>query len=178
MGKPRVKSVLAHCATYLHKDKTDLDDNIIVIMEFEDGSIAQAEASWALKGGMDSVAECYGNEGVVYADLLRGMGIKAFSEKGFGKSKADIADTKGWQFHCHDWNWENGYPQEMQHFIDCIRTGAPSIEEAADGKIVLEIMLAAYHSAGTGRKVELPFRPKGVKFPVDLWLNPRPGLKG
>ncbi|MFA6034046.1 MAG: Gfo/Idh/MocA family oxidoreductase, partial [Myxococcota bacterium] len=157
---------------------TDLDDHIIVIMEFEDGSIAQAEASWALKGGMDSVAEVYGTDGVIYGDLLRGMGIKAFSEKGFGRTRDEINDTKGWQFHCHDWNWENGYPQEMMHFIDCIKTGAAPIEGAEDGKICLEIMLAAYHSAGTGRKVELPFRPKGVKFPVDLWLNPQPKLKG
>jgi hypothetical protein len=30
-------------------------------------------------------------------------------------------------------------------------------------------MLAAYHSAAIGEKVTLPFRPKGVRYPVDLW---------
>jgi hypothetical protein len=35
-------------------------------------------------------------------------------------------------------------------------------------------MLAGYQSAGTGRKVELPFRPKGVKKPIDLWSKPLP----
>ena len=36
--------------------------------------------------------------------------------------------------------------------------------------MVQEVLYAAYHSAGTGRKVELPFRPTGVKRPIDLWL--------
>ena len=45
-----------------------------------------------------------------------------------------------------------------------------------DGLEVLEIMLAAYHSAGIGQKVMLPFRPKDVPVPVDLWIHPRPGL--
>jgi predicted dehydrogenase len=175
VGKPKVKSVFAHCGLYLHKKITKLDDNIVVIMEFEDGSIAEVEASWALKGGMDSVAECYGTDGVIYADLLRGMGIRCFSEKGFGPNPAE---TQGWRYHEYDWNWENGYPHEMMHFAGCIRTGRKPIEGAEDGKVVLEIMLAAYHSAGTGRRVNLPFRPRGVKYPVDLWLSPQPGLKG
>jgi len=31
-------------------------------------------------------------------------------------------------------------------------------------------MNAAYHSARTGQKVSLPFRPK-VNKPIDLWLR-------
>jgi hypothetical protein len=42
-----------------------------------------------------------------------------------------------------------------------------------DGRAVLEIMLAAYHSAGTGRKVALPFSPQVVK-PIDLWIGTAP----
>jgi DNA polymerase-3 subunit gamma/tau len=37
---------------------------------------------------------------------------------------------------------------------------------------VQEVLLAGYQSAGTGKKVELPFRPKGVKKPIDLWWKP------
>jgi hypothetical protein len=40
-----------------------------------------------------------------------------------------------------------------------------------DGKAVLEIIFAAYESAGTGRKVALPFVPPEGKRPVDLWLR-------
>jgi hypothetical protein len=36
--------------------------------------------------------------------------------------------------------------------------------------VVQEVLLAAYHSAGIGARVDLPFRPAGVKKPIDLWL--------
>lgn len=170
LNKPLVKSVYAQIDLFLHHKITELDDNVIILIEFENGVIANLEASWALKGGMDSVMECYGTEGVIYSDLLRGGGIKCFSERGFGPSKRG---TRGWTFPEYDWNYQNGYPQEMQHFVDCILSNKEPIESAEDGRVVLEIMIAAYLSAATGRKVEFPLRvPYKYKYPVDLWLYP------
>jgi len=40
----------------------------------------------------------------------------------------------------------------------------------ADGKAVLEILFAAYESAGAGRKILLP-SPTRADKPCDLWLN-------
>jgi hypothetical protein len=58
-----------------------------------------------------------------------------------------------------------------------MRTGEIPIESGADGLEVLEIMLAAYHSAGIGQKVYLPFRPKNLQIPpVKLWQEPKHGL--
>jgi predicted dehydrogenase len=163
---------MAHMGTYLHKDVTKQEDHVIIIMEFEDGAIGQAESSWALKGGMDSTFEIFGTEGVIYADLLKGSSLKTFSEKGFPGED----DSQGWAHPDFEWLWNNGYPQEDKHFVDCMRTGKTPIESGIDGLEVLEIMLAAYHSAGIGQKVNLPFRPRNVKVPVDLWINPRPEL--
>ena len=173
VGKPKVKSVTAHCGRYLHGGRTDLDDTVIIIMEFEGGGIAHVEASWALLGGMDSEAECHGTGGVIYADMFRGTGVRCFSENGY-----DLGGPprRGWHTPEYDTPVEHGYAGEMRHFVDCIRTGKKPVESAEDGKVVLEIMLAAYHSAGTGRRVTLPFRPKGVKYPVDLWLGGVAGL--
>jgi hypothetical protein len=39
-----------------------------------------------------------------------------------------------------------------------------------DGRAVLEMMYAAYHSARIGQKVPLPFHAKVAK-PIDLWLG-------
>jgi hypothetical protein len=41
-----------------------------------------------------------------------------------------------------------------------------------DGRAVLGIMMAAYESARTGRKVKLPFHTQARK-PIDLWLTSR-----
>ena len=43
---------------------------------------------------------------------------------------------------------------------------------AEDGRAVLEIIYAAYLSAGTGTAVELPLAPvPKVQQPIDLWLG-------
>ncbi len=49
------------------------------------------------------------------------------------------------------------------------------IATGEDGRVVQEVLLAGYESARTGSKVRLPFRPKGVKAPIDLWLGSRVG---
>src|SRR2546422_3621759 len=40
------------------------------------------------------------------------------------------------------------------------------------GRVVQEALCAAYASAGLGRKITLPFRPKGIAKPIDLWKTP------
>ena len=177
MGKKKVKSVSAHCGKFLHT-WAEVEDHVMLTMEFEDGKLAHVESSWALQGGMSSTAEVYGTKGVAYGDLLSGMGLKVFTPDGyppmdFNKAQAGGPDSRGWTTPDFEWLWNNGYPQEMADFLDCIRTGSTPMESASDGDAVLEIMLAAYHSAGTGRRVQLPFRPAGVERPIDLWLNPR-----
>ncbi len=173
LGKKKVKSVQAHMGTYLHGEITREEDHAIIIMEFEDGTVGQAESSWALRGGMDSTFEIFGTDGVVYADLLKGSALRAFSKNGFPESDEP---SNGWTYHDYEWLFNNGYPQEDAHFIDCMLNGRQPDESGEDGLAVLEVILAAYHSAGIGRKVTLPFRPAGIPYPVDLWLNPRPEL--
>ncbi len=51
-----------------------------------------------------------------------------------------------------------------------MREDKAPIVTGEDGRAVLEILMAAYHSARTGQKVPLPFRAK-TKTPVHLWLG-------
>ncbi|HPQ67677.1 MAG TPA: Gfo/Idh/MocA family oxidoreductase [bacterium] len=171
LGKPAVKSVYCQADTFLHNQITDLDDHIVMIIEFETGQVAEVESSWTLKGGMISNLEIHGTGGVIYADLLQqGMGLRVFSEKGYEFGGEDAPE--GWHYPDWEWLWNNGYPQEMRNFIDCIRHGGTPIESGADGRVVLEIMIAGYLSAATGRKIMFPFQdPGGYDTPVDIWLR-------
>jgi hypothetical protein len=36
---------------------------------------------------------------------------------------------------------------------------------------MLMIILAAYESAGTGRRIDWPYEPQQVDKPIDLWLG-------
>lgn len=173
LGKPRVRAVSAWMDTVLHGDKTRMEDDVIVLLEFEDGRTALLESSWALLGGMDSIVHVFGDRGVLHVDLLKGMGLRLFSAEGYGDYPPA---TRGWSYPDYAWCWQNGYPQEDAHFFECMRTGASPLETAEDGKIVLEIMLACYQSAAEGRRVELPFRPPAdVRYPVEIWLRRRQG---
>ena len=168
LGRPHAVSVYAEMGTYVHADKTRGEDNALIVVNFENGATCLAEESWAKKGGMDDRAEVYGSEGVIYADLLRGNSLLTYSEKGYGYAVEKAGSTKGWSFTMFEELWNYGFPQEMEHFISCVRGNQTPLVTGEDGRAVLEIILAAYESARTGAKVKLPFKTR-AKRPIDLW---------
>ena len=169
-GNPKVKSVFATMNTFFHKNRTRGEDHSITIVEFESGVLGVAENSWAKHGGMDDRVEVYGTDGVVYADLFMGNSALTYSEKGYGYAMEKAGSTRGWTFTIFEEAFNQGYPQELKHFIECVREDREPLVTGEDGRAVLEIMYAAYASAGSGKKVALPFHAK-VSKPVDLWLS-------
>lgn len=168
LGRPKIKSVYAQMSTTVHTDKTIGDDNAIIILEFENGVIAMAEESWTKLGGMDDRAEIHGSEGVAYADVLQGNSIQTYSNKGIGYAVEKAGNTVGWSYVMYEEAWNYGFPQEFAHFTDCIKNDKQPLVTGEDGRAVLEVIFAAYESAGTGRKVELPFETR-VDKPYKLW---------
>jgi predicted dehydrogenase len=152
LGRPKATNVYAQCGTYVHKDKTRGDDHTILIIEFQNDAVALIEVSWARLGGMDDRAEIHGSQGVTYADLLHGSALETYSEVGYGYAVEKAPTTRGWTFTMFEEMWNYGFPQEMQHFVDCVRSGKPAA------------------SARTGQKVALPF-PSDAKRPIDQWLS-------
>lgn len=169
-GRPKALSVYAHMSTLLHKERTRGEDNSICIVEFEGGAIGVAENSWAKHGGMDDRIEVYGTAGVSYADLFVGNSALTYSETGYGYAMEKAGSTKGWTFTIFEEAFNQGYPQELKHFIECVREDKQPVVTGEDGRAVLEMMYAAYHSARIGQKVPLPFHAK-VSKPIDLWLD-------
>jgi predicted dehydrogenase len=162
-----VKSVYASMKTVMHD--TDCEDNTITIVEFENGVTAVAEDSWARHGGMDDRIEVYGDRGVSYADLFRGNAALTYSLDGYDYASEKAGSSKGWTFTVFEEAFNQGYPQELRHFIDCVREDRTPLVTGEDGRAVLEILYAAYASAKSGARVNLPFTAK-VKYPVELFL--------
>ena len=107
-----------------------------------------------------------------YADLLHGSSLETYSEVGYGYAVEKAPTTQGWTFTMYEELWNYGFPQEMRHFARCVRGKETPIADGETGRVVQEVLYAAYASAGQGKKIALPFRPKGVKKPIDLWKNP------
>jgi len=168
LGRPTVKSVYAQLGTHVHNAKTEGDDNALILVEFANGVIGLAEESWTKLGGMDDRAEVHGSKGVAYADLLHGNAIETYSAEGYDYAVEKAGSTKGWTFTIFEEEWNYGFPQEMAHFVDCVQNDQPTLVSGEDGRAVLEVIFAAYESARTGRKVQLPFLTNAKK-PHDLW---------
>ena len=166
----KVVSVYATMSTVLHKQRTKGEDNSVVIIEFENGVTAVAENSWAKHGGMDDKCEVYGTEGVIYADLFMGNSAISYSKNGYGYAMEKADTTVGWSFTVFEEAFNQGYPHELKHFIECVQQDKQPLVTGEDGRAVLEIIYAAYASAKEGKKILLPFTPV-VKKPIDLWLG-------
>ncbi len=168
LGRPALKSVYAQMGTYVHKQKTAGDDNALIILEFANGVVGLVEESWTKMGGMDDRSEVHGSKGVAYADLHHGNAIETYSAEGYDYAVEKAGSTRGWSFTIYEEEWNYGFPQEMAHFVDCVQNDKPPLVTGEDGRAVLEVIFAAYESARTGRKVELPFKTSAGK-PIDLW---------
>jgi len=166
----KVMSVYASLSTVLHKRRTKGEDNSVVIIEFENGVTAVAENSWAKHGGMDDRSEVHGTGGVIYADLFMGNAAISYSKSGYGYAMEKADTTIGWSFTVFEEVFNQGYPHELKHFIECVQQNKQPLVTGEDGRAVLEIIYAAYASAREGRKIMLPFTAKVAK-PIELWLG-------
>ncbi len=146
-----VVEVVAWGDRLFHHDKTDAEDNAVLLMKFEGGQSAVAELSWTARGGLDLRNEVYGTEGTIFTDVTRETPLKVFTTRGAGYvvEKGDV-DT-GWLFPPIDEAWTYGYREEMRHFVECVETNQMPRETFEDGYVVSCILDAAYKSMETRR---------------------------
>ncbi len=170
LGRPKLKSVYAQLGTYVHADKTKADDDAICLIEFENGAVGMVEDSWCRRGGMSDRSEIYGEGGVTYADLHMGNALPTYSEYGFGYAVEKAPSTQGWSYPVFEEHWNYGMPQEMRHFARSVRGKEALQATGEDGRVVMEVLYAAYASAGLGQKVQMPYHPQSKK-PIDEWLT-------
>src|SRR5262245_11683944 len=168
LGRPPINSVYAPMNNTVQRHKTRGDDTAILILGFANGAVAVAEESWTKLGGMDDRSEVHGSKGVAFADLLHGNSIETYSSVGYDYAVEKAGSTVGWSFTIYEEIWNYGFVDEMAHFVDCVKNDKQPIVTGDDGRAVLEAIFAAYESAGTGRKVQIPFKTDAAK-PHDLW---------
>ncbi|MGI5976918.1 MAG: Gfo/Idh/MocA family protein [Candidatus Limivicinus sp.] len=150
---------------------TDAEDNSVTQIEFDYKGrkvLCIGEDSWVKQGGMQDCIEIYGDKGVVYSDLFQGNSSQIYSLDGYDYASEKAGATNGWTFPIFEEAFNQGYPQELGHFVDCVRNGKKPVSDGELGKATLEIIHAAYASAKKGAKVELPFQSTAEK-PVENW---------
>src|SRR5947209_4476689 len=119
----RIVEVMAWTDRLYHHERTDAEDNAILLMRFDGGELAQAELSWTARGGLDLRNEVYGTEGAIFTDVTRETPLKVFSRPGVGYTVEKGESESGWLFPPVHEAWTYGYREDMKHFVECVANG-------------------------------------------------------
>jgi len=134
------------------------DDTGVAIFRYADGLFAEVFNSSVTHAG-ENTTEIYGDKGVIIQNHgdAPSCGIKPPHPIGVKIFQTDHAEL-GWQ--------DLGLPIPASHgeriagvarpFIDALASGVPMCT-AEEGRDSVELVLAAYHSADTGKRVGIPF---------------------
>src|SRR5262249_60878112 len=154
-----VDSVFARFSTAAHQ--IEVEDVVVAAVHFRSGALGSLEASTAVYPGLPERLEITGTGGtvIVEAGSLRVCELK--DEKGetspYG-AKLRSAVPAGSETGSNDPPAIShyGHREQIREFLTAIATGREPMLTGEEGRKPLEIVLAVYESARTGREVHLP----------------------
>ncbi len=120
-------------------------DTAVVTVQFDNGAIAVAEASFCAMYGYDVRGEVFGSAGMVTAGDARATNMVAYTADGLSAQTAR-RDTELLQ---------SAYLGEFEAFAESVRIGAPSRVPGASARTAIAIALASIQSVETGSSVDL-----------------------
>jgi scyllo-inositol 2-dehydrogenase (NAD+) len=120
-------------------------DQALTYLTFASGAAADIEASRNAFYGYDIRGEVIGTEGTIAIGSLRYHDVKVLTKKG---STHDIVPAFPARF-------ANAYQSELSHFIECLQNGEEPAVTAVDGKMALEIAVAAKKSFVLRQNIDL-----------------------
>lgn len=137
-------------ATQVHP--IEAEDHAIGLVRYASGAVAQFEAAWTFRGGMDLRDEISGSEGSIWLNHWLRTGFEMFSAAGPGGYVAEKAEQeRGWLFPVGDETASLGYEAMFADMLDAWEKGEAPRETFYDGYVVNAIMDAAYRSIASRR---------------------------
>jgi myo-inositol 2-dehydrogenase/D-chiro-inositol 1-dehydrogenase len=122
-----------------------LQDTAVVLIHFDNGAMATAEASFHAVYGYDIRGEVFGSAGMATAGDIRRTTMAYHGAEGV------LADT--WRRNVD--LFQDAYTAELAGFAACVRSGATPEPGGQDARAALAIALAAIRSVETGSPVRL-----------------------
>lgn len=148
--------VCAWTGTLVHR--TEVEDNSLVLADYEGMGLGQSENSWSAKGGLDIRLEVQGSEGSIFIDTTRETGIRLFTVAAGGGAGyiVEKADAKeGWLYPSWEEYVTHGYLGEMRDFVGAISEGREASETFDDGFLINTVIDSAYRSSREKRWIGL-----------------------
>jgi len=143
----RATEVYATADALVRPDWKDrgLLDTALVMVRFDNGALATAEASFQAVYGYDVRGEVFGSAGMVTAGDIHRTSAAFYGEKGLVH---DTVRRNTDLFH-------DAYTAELAHFVDCVSKGTGPECTGEDAREALAIALASIESVRAGRPVRL-----------------------
>jgi predicted dehydrogenase len=162
-----VKEITAYTATLAHQ-RIEVEDVAMAALQFENGALGVIEATTAAFPGALKRIEIHGSEGSAVLEeediktweFVKKMGQDAAIRKrmaGKTETGGGAADPTAIGHH--------GHTMLFKDVVNAIKNGTTPLVDGHEGRRSVEIILAIYKSAQTGRPVSLPLKSDPVLKP-------------
>lgn len=166
-----VSSIYARSKTAAH-DRIEVEDVVCATIEFQNGAVGTLLATTAAYPGFPARLALHGTGGsaVIEGDALALLDIKGGSSVSAespathaihiatGGTATAVSVAGSENVPAETWKWGDAHRLQLADFVHCCRTGARPLVDGTDGRSSVELVLAAYASAGRGAPVSLPLK--------------------
>ena len=155
-----ITEVTGSTATLAH-ERIEVEDTGVATVRFANGALGVIEASTSVFPGLLKKTEIHGTEGSVIVeqdDVLlwtfaketaRDRAVRTkFAQKVGGGGGASNPAAISYQ----------GHLKQLKDFVKAVQTGSTPLVDGMEGRKSVEIILAIYKSAKTGKRVTLPLK--------------------
>ncbi|TDV43126.1 Gfo/Idh/MocA family protein [Actinophytocola oryzae] len=151
------RTVTAHMGSLTYKD-LGVEDYGIATYTLDNGAIVTVESTWHAPdyfGPLSSPdhASLSGTKGEIELHYQKSPQYEIQGTEGewVGRRYVDLVGEE---------RYDACYRDLLVEFERAVRTDTRPVPDAADGRAALEMILAAYESHRTGRRIDFPFDPK------------------
>ncbi len=156
-------------AGFLRTEYEDVEDYSQAHVTFEDGTVADIFASELVLGGVHNWLEVFANNHRTRCNLNPVNALETYNPREDILNDVYVAEKigtkQGWSHPAPDEDWQHGYPQEFQDFIESIREGREPLANGELARDTVATLYSAYVSAERGgAEVEIPEPQCGTGF--------------
>jgi predicted dehydrogenase len=150
--------VAGFTATLAH-ERIEVEDTAVACLRFVNGALGVIQATTSVHPGLPKTIAVHGDRGTVVIeqdDILQWELTPETPEDGAVRARfAQKTGASGGSSNPAAIS-HVGHARQLTDFVEAIQTGRPPLVDGREGRRAVELILAIYRSAETGRAVELP----------------------
>ncbi len=148
-------------AGFLRTSYDDIEDYSQAHVTFSDGTVADIFSTELVMGGVHNWLEVFANNHRTRCNLNPVNALETYNPKEELLKDVYVVEKtgtkQGWSHPAPDEDWQHGYPQEFQDFVECIRDNRQPLSNAELARDAIAVLYSAYVSAERrGAEVEIP----------------------